>query len=92
MFKAPVIMCFDKDHSNLTPDELVTEEKKLTGQKIPTALFIGFLVGIACWWASHKGGFLFTCGLLGVALYLGSRQSKKMKSIRAEIGRRDTLR
>ncbi|WP_229599444.1 hypothetical protein [Runella rosea] len=47
----------NKDYSKMTLDELVSEEKKKKSQKIPTALFIGFLVGIAIWSATHKGGF-----------------------------------
>lgn len=76
----------------MTLDELVSEEKKVTSQKIPVALLAGFLVGIAVWSATHKGGFVLTVGLLFSALWIGSRYSKNLKSIQTEISRRDTVR
>ncbi|RDB05809.1 hypothetical protein DVG78_11595 [Runella aurantiaca] len=83
-------MLSNKDYSKMTLEELGSEEKKIKSQKIPTALFIGFLVGIAIWSATHKGGFFLTVGLLIFALIIGSRYSKNLKSIQAEISRRDT--
>ncbi len=76
----------------MTLEELVSEEKKMNSQKITTALFVGLLVGIAVWSATHKGGFYLTTGLLIFALFIGSRYSKTLKSIQAEISRRDTVR
>ena len=76
----------------MTRAELVSEEKKLVSQKVPTALIIGFVVGIAMWSATHKGGLLFTVGLLVSALFIGSSWSKNLKNVRAEIQRRDTIR
>lgn len=76
----------------MTQEELVSEEKKIQSQKIPYAVFIGLVVGIGVWSATHKGGFFLTFGLLGFALLLGSNYSKNLKSIQAEISRRDTLR
>ena len=55
-------MFSSKDYSKMTLDELVSAEKKLNSQKIPSAVFIGFLVGIAVWSATHKGGFFLTAG------------------------------
>ncbi len=81
----------NKDYSKMTLDELGSEEKKMKSQKIPTALFIGFLVGIAIWSATHTGGFFLTVGLLIFALVIGSRYSKNLTSIQAEINRRDTV-
>ncbi|MCC5613184.1 hypothetical protein LC612_42530 [Nostoc sp. CHAB 5834] len=75
----------------MTLDELVSEEKKVKSKKIPLALFIGVLVGIAIWSATHKGGAL-TFFLLAFVLLIGSGYSKKLKGIEAEISRRDTLR
>lgn len=46
-----------KDYSKMTLDELVSEEKKMNSQKIPFALFIGILVGIAVWSATHNRAF-----------------------------------
>ena len=78
----------------MTLDELVSEEKKMKSKSttVTTALFIGFLVGIAVWSATHRGGFLLTVGLLAFALFIGSSYSKKLKGIQAEINRRDTVR
>lgn len=81
-----------KDYSKMTLEELVSEEKKMKSQKITTALFVGLLVGIAIWSATHKGGFILTIGLLIFAAFIGSRYSKNLKSIQAEISRRDTVR
>ncbi len=85
-------MFSSKDYSKLTLDELVSEEKKLTSQKTTIAVFIGFVVGIAVWSATHKGGFVLTIILLISALLIGSRYSKNLKNIQAEISRRDTVR
>jgi len=81
-----------KDYSKMTPDELVSEEKKLKSQKIMIALLVGLIVGIAIWSATHKGGLFLTFGLLTLPFLIGSRYSKTLKSIQAEISRRDTLR
>ncbi len=73
-------------------DELVSEEKKLKSQKTIIAVFIGLVIGIAVWAATHKGGFLITIILLIFPLLVGSRYSKNLKGIQAEISRRDTVR
>jgi ABC-type Mn2+/Zn2+ transport system permease subunit len=83
-------MFLSKDYSKMTLDQLVSEEKKIKSQKITTAVFVGLLVGIAVWSATHKGGFILTIGLLIFAALIGSRYSKNLKSIQAEISRRDT--
>ncbi|GAB4023458.1 hypothetical protein [Spirosoma koreense] len=75
----------------MTLDELMSEETKLKSQKIPVALFIGALVGVAIWSATHQGGFVLTIGLLLGAFWLSSRFAKTLKSIQAELGRRDTV-
>ncbi|AKD55617.1 hypothetical protein [Spirosoma radiotolerans] len=85
-------MFSSKDYPKMTLDELVSEEKKLKSQKILIAVLIGFLVGVAIWSATHIGGFILTVGLLIFALFVGSSYSKNLKSIRAEIIHRDTLR
>lgn len=76
----------------MTLDQLVAEEKKLKSQKIITAVFIGFIVGVAIYLATHKGGFIFTVGLLIFSFLIGSRHSKNLKGIQAEISRRDPVR
>ncbi len=72
-------------------DELVSEEKKLKSQKILIALSVGFIVGVAIWSATHKGGFFFTGILLILPFLIGSRYSKNLKGIQAEISRRDSV-
>ncbi|WP_420150246.1 hypothetical protein [Spirosoma sp.] len=75
----------------MTLDELVSEEKKLKSQKTIIAVCIGLVVGIAIWAATHNGGFLFTAILLIFPFLIGSRYSKNLKDIQAEISRRDTV-
>lgn len=72
-------------------DELVSEQKKLKSQQIPIALLAGALVGGAVWSATHKGGFVLTIILLIIPFWIGSRYSKNLKDIQAEISRRDTV-
>lgn len=84
-------MFSSRDYSKMTLDELVLKEKKLKSQQIPTAVFIGFVVGVAVWSATHKGGFVLTIGLLIFALLISSRYSKNRKGIQAEISRRDSV-
>jgi uncharacterized membrane protein YbjE (DUF340 family) len=80
-----------KDYTKMTLDQLVSEEKKMKSQKITIAVFIGVVIGIAVWSATHKGGFLLTIGLLLFAVLIGSQYSKNRKDIQAEISRRDTV-
>jgi hypothetical protein len=83
-------MLSKKDYSKMTLEALVSEEKKMKSQKIPTAIFIGMLVGIAVWSATHKGGFL-TLLLLLCAMLIGKRNTENTKSIEAEINLRNTV-
>lgn len=76
----------------MTHDELVSEAKRMKSQKTITALFIGLTVGLAIWSATHKGGVFLTFGLLLAALFVGSRYSKKVARLQAEISRRNTVR
>ena len=73
-------------------DALVSEEKKLKSQKTILAVLIGLVIGIAVWAATHKGGFFITIILLVFPFLIGSRYSKNLKSIQAEISRRGTVR
>jgi hypothetical protein len=84
-------MLSSKDYSKMTLEELLLEEKKMNAQKITTAVFIGMLVGIAVYSATHKG-FILPVILLISAYLMGSRHSQNLKSIQAEISRRDTVR
>lgn len=70
---------------------LVSEEKKMKSQKTTTAVFIGLLIGIAVWSATHKGGFLVYL-LLFVAMLIGKRNAQNTKRIQAEINRKNTVR
>lgn len=85
-------MFSSKDYSKMTRDELVSEEKKMKSQKITTAVLIGILFGIAVWSATHKGGFILTIILLAFSYFIGSRYSKNLASLQAEISQRDTVR
>lgn len=82
-------MFSNKDYSKMTLEQLVSEKKKMKSLKITIAVGIGLLVGIAIWSATHKGGFLTYFMLIGSFL-IGSRYSKNLKSVQAEISRRDT--
>ncbi|WP_223834341.1 hypothetical protein [Spirosoma profusum] len=73
----------------MTLDELVSEEKKLKSQKVTIAVFIGFLVGVAVYAATHKG-FVLPVILLISSFLIGSRYSQSLKGIQAEISRRNT--
>jgi hypothetical protein len=83
-------MLYNKDYSKMTLEELMSEEKKMKSQKIPTAVFIGVLIGIAVYSATHKG-FVLPIILLIVAFLIGNRNSKTMKGIQEEISRRNTI-
>ena len=75
----------------MTLEELVSEEKKMKSQKNTTAVFIGVLLGIAVYAAIHKG-FILPVILLIFSFLIGSRTSQNLKSIQAEISRRDPVR
>ncbi|MFN3378471.1 MAG: hypothetical protein ACK41O_03390 [Runella zeae] len=77
-----------KDYSKMTLEELKSEKHKLKSQKITMAVIIGFLVGLAVWSTTHKGGIL-TFIFLIAALLIASNYSKKQKGIQAEINRRE---
>ena len=79
------------DYATMTTEELLAAEKKIKSQDITTAVFIGMLIGIAVWSATHKG-FILPVILLISAYLMGSRHAQNMKGIQAEISRRDTVR
>ena len=74
--------------STMTPEESVSEQKRIKSQKTFTALSIGVLLGIAVWSATH-GGFILPVVLLIVAFLIGYRNSQNMKRIEAETGPKD---
>jgi hypothetical protein len=79
-----------KDYAKMTREELGAEEKKMNAQKIITALVIGGMVGLALWSATHHKGFS-TGMLLLFACWIAHKNSQNLKSLQAEISRRDTV-
>ena len=71
--------------------ELEADERRLKKERLVWLLVTGLLMGVAVWSATHKGGFLWTVGLMIFGLYVGSRFSKNLKSIQTEISRRDVV-
>ena len=82
-------MLSSKDYSKMTLEELVSAEIKMKSQKTTTAVFIGVLIGIAVYAATHKS-FVLPVILLIFAFLIGYRNSENLKSIQAEVSRRDT--
>lgn len=82
-------MLSNKDYSNMTLEELVSTEQKMASQKITTAVFVGFLVGIAVYAAATNKGFILTVILLVAAFWFGSRYTQNLKAIQVEIARRN---
>ncbi|HAK80210.1 MAG TPA: hypothetical protein DCR35_10960 [Runella sp.] len=78
-----------KDYTHLTLEELRAEEKKLKSQRIPMAIFVGFLVGIAIYSATHNGAFLPVI-LMVAAFIIGRNAANKLKNLQAEIQRRNS--
>ena len=78
------------DYSQMTREEFASEAKKMKSRKITTALFMGVLVGIAVWSATHKGGLLTYLLLVG-AILIGRSTAHAVKSFEAETHRRETV-
>ena len=79
-----------EDLAQMTAEELASKERKLKMLRTTTVLFLGALVGIAIWSATHKGGFL-PFVLLVVALRVVSstpRQVRELERIQSEMRRR----
>ena len=83
-------MLSNKDYSTMTLEELVSAEKKMQSEKTTTAVIIGLLIGIALYSATHKG-FILTVILIVLAYLVGSRHTKSLKDLQAEIERRNTV-
>lgn len=73
----------------MTLEELVSEQGKMESQKTTTAVFIGFLVGIAIYAATHHK-FILTVILLLFSYWIGHKNAQNRKNIQAEISRRNT--
>jgi hypothetical protein len=78
----------NKDYTTMTREELVSEEKEVSGRKITTAVFIGLLVGIA-FYAAVQGKFFLTLIVLFFAFRMGSGYSQNLKRIQEEISSRE---
>jgi hypothetical protein len=78
------------DYSKLSLEELTAEEQKLKSSKTTTGLFIGILIGIAVYSATHNG-FILPIILIVCAFLIGYMNAQNMKSIQAEIKRRGTV-
>jgi heme O synthase-like polyprenyltransferase len=83
-------MLSNKDYSKYSTDELATAQQKLQSKKISIAIIIGFVMGLAVYSATHKGGFLLTVILLMSALWIGKHHTQHLKKIEEEINRRNT--
>jgi uncharacterized membrane protein len=81
-------MFSSKDYSKLTQDELVAEDKKMKSGATAMAFAIGMLVGVAVWTAT-SGKFIFTVGLLAVALFIGYRHDQNKKALQAAMSRKE---
>ncbi|MFD2569230.1 hypothetical protein ACFSUS_01210 [Spirosoma soli] len=81
-------MVATKDYSKLTQDELVAEDKKMKSGATAIAFVIGMLIGVAVWTAT-SGKFIFTVGLLAVALFIGYRHEQNKKALKAAISRKE---
>ena len=78
------------DYSKMTLEELVSEEKKVKSQKNTTAFFIGIVVAIAVYSATH-GGLFLPIILLILAFQIGSTHSQNLKNVEAEISRQSEI-
>lgn len=76
--------------SELSDQELEVELKKRKNERIFFGLFIGFLVGIAIWSATHKGGF-WTFFILAFVFYIAKKNWGNFDEITNEINSRKVL-
>ena len=84
-------MFSSKDYSKLTLDELVAEEKKLKLLKFIITLSAVLLLGFLVWSATHDGG-PYSFFLMIFLVLIGTKKSKNLEGIQAEISSRDTAR
>lgn len=80
-------MASEKEYTEMTLEELVSEEQKLKSNKTFTAGFVGFFIGVGVFAAVSKGSMtpLF---IWIFAFLIGKNYSDKVKNIRAEIEKR----
>jgi hypothetical protein len=84
-------MFSSKNYSEMTLDELVSEETNLKSQRSYTPAFNGALAGIAVSSIFRKK-FFMPAVLLIVAVTVGLQLSKNLKRIQSEIKHRERLR
>lgn len=80
-------MASEKEYTEMTLEELVSEEQKLKSNKTFTAGFVGFFIGVGVFAAVSKGSMtpLF---MWIFAFLIGKNYSDKVKKVRAEIEKR----
>ncbi len=76
--------------SDFTDRELAEELKKRKNERISIAILIGFLVGVAVWGATHKGGWI-TFAILFLVIFIGRKYSGKVEEISKEIDSRKVI-
>lgn len=77
----------NKDYTTMTLEELVSEEKKMSGQKTTVAVLVGAGVGVAVYAATH-GKFILPILLMLFALRMGAKHGGNLKRIQEEINNR----
>ena len=80
----------NEDYTNMTLEDLLSEQKKIKSRKNTTAGFIGFLIGVAIYAATHQG-FILTIILFVFAFWIGRENAQKLKNLQEEISRRDAV-
>lgn len=73
-------MALTNDYSTITLVELRAAEKKQKSYRIPSALFLGFLVGIAVF-AAVKGKFFLVIIVLAGVIILAKLSGDALKKI-----------
>jgi hypothetical protein len=83
-------MASEKEYTEMTLEELVSEEQKLKSQKTFTAAFVGFFIGVGVFAAVSKGSI--TPLFIWLFAYLiGKNYADKVKKVRAEIESRGSV-
>ena len=87
-------MSNNKSYTNLTLEELLTEEKKMKRNETTSAVLIGVLIGIVLYGVA-KGATGYIYILIPLVLLLGiiknsQKQKDRLKQIQAEIDARNT--
>lgn len=77
-------MASEKEYTEMTLEELVSEEQKLKSNKTTTAVLVGFFIGVGVFGAVTKGSIV-PLFMWIFALLIGSNYSNKVKKVRAEI-------